>query len=453
MSNSVPMGSYPPSNVDMNGLLVATCRPDQSGAYPPIYNVPHGTIQLAQGYNALPGGASWPFPMAPVAEPHSSSQPMHGMSSPTTYGPFGGAMPPSTPGAMPPSTPGAQPPMQGSATPSASARATPSAPARGAASGAAPPATPGAAGDAAPRAGKAPAVDDAPDSSESAEGRAGRKRTPAKGEKDNKTGRRKIKIEFIDDDSRRHITFSKRKAGIMKKAYELATLTGTQVLLLVVSQTGLVYTFTTPKLEAIVKQPEGRNLIQECLNAPGPSDEAGPSTQGPPAGDLYTKYEGDEGDEGEEDEEDEEDTSLLHHPDLGLTAQAFTTSPISETAPYGAPPGAPLFHPGWGMPGLAQRAETKQHIKRRRTQPNLAGTGLQQPPAYTSMTMPPMPVERNLSEPLLANGLPMYYAQPLGGGEERAPHLGSAAPVAPELQRPSPRPESASAGHAPPPSS
>jgi hypothetical protein len=44
--------------------------------------------------------------------------------------------------------------------------------------------------------------------------------------------------------AKRHISFSKRKAGIMKKAYELSTLTGTQVLLLVVSETGLVYTFT-----------------------------------------------------------------------------------------------------------------------------------------------------------------------------------------------------------------
>lgn len=37
------------------------------------------------------------------------------------------------------------------------------------------------------------------------------------GKKKEKKGRRKIKIEFIDDKSRRHITFSKRKAGIMKK--------------------------------------------------------------------------------------------------------------------------------------------------------------------------------------------------------------------------------------------
>lgn len=38
---------------------------------------------------------------------------------------------------------------------------------------------------------------------------------PRTGEK--RAGRRKIKIEYIDDKSRRHITFSKRKAGIMKK--------------------------------------------------------------------------------------------------------------------------------------------------------------------------------------------------------------------------------------------
>ena len=109
---------------------------------------------------------------------------------------------------------------------------------------------------------------------------------------DDKPGRerRKIEIKFIQDKSRWHITFSKRKAGIMKKvrshlhhtrrdvsfrsacalltllpqAYELSVLTGTQVLLLVVSETGLVYTFTTPKLQPLVTKAEGKNLIQVC---------------------------------------------------------------------------------------------------------------------------------------------------------------------------------------------
>lgn len=80
--------------------------------------------------------------------------------------------------------------------------------------------------------------------------------------------RRKIEIKFIQDKARRHITFSKRKHGIMKKAWELSVLTGTQVLLLVVSETGLVYTFTTPKLQPLVTQSEGKTLIQSCLNAP-----------------------------------------------------------------------------------------------------------------------------------------------------------------------------------------
>eukprot|EP01098_Paradermamoeba_levis_P013324 TRINITY_DN6056_c0_g1_i1.p1 TRINITY_DN6056_c0_g1~~TRINITY_DN6056_c0_g1_i1.p1 ORF type:complete len:141 (-),score=30.23 TRINITY_DN6056_c0_g1_i1:68-490(-) len=96
-----------------------------------------------------------------------------------------------------------------------------------------------------------------------------------------KTGRRKIKIEFIDDKSRRQITFSKRKSGLMKKAYELTTLTGTQALLLVASETGHVYTFATPKLQPFVTLPEGKNLIQSCLNAPdGPQAQ----TAQPPAG-------------------------------------------------------------------------------------------------------------------------------------------------------------------------
>lgn len=117
---------------------------------------------------------------------------------------------------------------------------------------------------------------------------------------DKKAGRRKIKIEFIQDKSRRHITFSKRKAGIMKKAYELSTLTGTQVLLLVVSETGLVYTFTTAKLQPLVTQPEGKNLIQACLNAPhgtlpstmpvgaplGRSANVGPPSAPPPTNNI-----------------------------------------------------------------------------------------------------------------------------------------------------------------------
>jgi hypothetical protein len=112
-----------------------------------------------------------------------------------------------------------------------------------------------------------------------------------------KAGRRKINIEFIEDKNRRHITFSKRKAGIMKKAYELSTLTGTQVLLLVASETGHVYTFATPKLQPLITKQEGKNLIQSCLNAPDNIPQSPPhhvppprATQAPPYQDPSLMY-------------------------------------------------------------------------------------------------------------------------------------------------------------------
>jgi hypothetical protein len=43
------------------------------------------------------------------------------------------------------------------------------------------------------------------------------------GDGDDENARRKIKIEYIEDKSRRHITFSKRKAGIMKKVGPTST--------------------------------------------------------------------------------------------------------------------------------------------------------------------------------------------------------------------------------------
>ncbi|ELR17758.1 SRFtype transcription factor (DNA-binding and dimerization domain) domain containing protein [Acanthamoeba castellanii str. Neff] len=82
------------------------------------------------------------------------------------------------------------------------------------------------------------------------------------------SGRRRIDIKFIENKSRRQVTFSRRKRGLMKKAYELTTLTGTQALVLIASETGHVYTFATPKLQPVVTLREGKELIQSCLNAP-----------------------------------------------------------------------------------------------------------------------------------------------------------------------------------------
>ena len=47
------------------------------------------------------------------------------------------------------------------------------------------------------------------------------------------------------------------------QAYELSTLTGTQVMLLVASETGHVYTFATRKLQPMITSDAGKALIQE----------------------------------------------------------------------------------------------------------------------------------------------------------------------------------------------
>lgn len=78
-------------------------------------------------------------------------------------------------------------------------------------------------------------------------------------------GKQKIPISFMHDRVRRCSTFSKRKTGLMKKAFELAELTGAEVMLLVASETNHVYTFTTNRLKPMVESETGRELIQSCL--------------------------------------------------------------------------------------------------------------------------------------------------------------------------------------------
>ena len=84
------------------------------------------------------------------------------------------------------------------------------------------------------------------------------------------TGRRKIAIEYIPEKAKRVVSFTKRKAGLMKKAFELSTLTKTQCLLVVVSETGLVYTFATTAFKPLVELPIGRRFISRALNGSEP---------------------------------------------------------------------------------------------------------------------------------------------------------------------------------------
>ena len=65
-------------------------------------------------------------------------------------------------------------------------------------------------------------------------------------------GRKKIKIEKIEEGRNRQVTFLKRKAGLFKKAYELATLTDSQVGVIVFGHNGRLSQFCSTDMDAML---------------------------------------------------------------------------------------------------------------------------------------------------------------------------------------------------------
>jgi len=175
--------------------------------------------------------------------------------------------------------------------------------------------------------------------------------TPPPVKEPQRRGRRKISIEYISDKSRRQITFSKRKAGIMKKAYELATLTGTQVLLLVASESGHVYTFATPKLQPLITEQEGKNLIQNCLNAPSsnnPDQNEAAGDQDSPTSSLNIrayahKREVDDGDADADGDEDDEEPEQIPIPKAEPQRVSQKVSDFAQAGSYPMVGGSPAY--------------------------------------------------------------------------------------------------------------
>ncbi|PLW42705.1 hypothetical protein PCANC_07920 [Puccinia coronata f. sp. avenae] len=88
-----------------------------------------------------------------------------------------------------------------------------------------------------------------------------------KGQSKYSVPRRQIKIEYIQDKSRRNITFGKRKNGIFKKAQEISILTGCEVMLIVAPKDSepQAFTYATTKLKPLISEPAGEAYIQNCL--------------------------------------------------------------------------------------------------------------------------------------------------------------------------------------------
>ncbi|GJT21727.1 agamous-like MADS-box protein AGL15 [Tanacetum coccineum] len=65
-------------------------------------------------------------------------------------------------------------------------------------------------------------------------------------------GRGKIEIKKIENVSTRQVTFSKRRAGLLKKAHELSVLCDAEVGIIVFSNTGRLYEFCSTSMRGII---------------------------------------------------------------------------------------------------------------------------------------------------------------------------------------------------------
>jgi MADS-box transcription factor len=59
-------------------------------------------------------------------------------------------------------------------------------------------------------------------------------------------GRGKIEIKRIENSSNRHVTFTKRKGGIVKKAKEISVLCDAKVSLVIFSSNGKLVEYCSP---------------------------------------------------------------------------------------------------------------------------------------------------------------------------------------------------------------
>ena len=63
----------------------------------------------------------------------------------------------------------------------------------------------------------------------------------------------------------------------LSQANELAILTGAEVMLLIASETGHVYSYATDRLKPIIQGSEGEQLVLSCLKQPQENSRGGSS--------------------------------------------------------------------------------------------------------------------------------------------------------------------------------
>ncbi|KAL9861137.1 Agamous-like MADS-box protein AGL23 [Arabidopsis thaliana] len=79
-------------------------------------------------------------------------------------------------------------------------------------------------------------------------------------------GRRKVEIVKMTKESNLQVTFSKRKAGLFKKASELCTLCDAKIAMIVFSPAGKVFSFGHPNVDVLLDHFRGRVVEHNNTN-------------------------------------------------------------------------------------------------------------------------------------------------------------------------------------------
>ncbi|KAK3030914.1 hypothetical protein RJ639_036652 [Escallonia herrerae] len=88
-------------------------------------------------------------------------------------------------------------------------------------------------------------------------------------------GRQRIEIKKVEKPSQLHVTFSKRRAGLFKKAGEISALCGGEMAVLVRSPANKVYAFGHPSAESILDRYVASPPGQPEAHANASEDEPG----------------------------------------------------------------------------------------------------------------------------------------------------------------------------------
>ncbi|VDD82261.1 unnamed protein product [Mesocestoides corti] len=79
-------------------------------------------------------------------------------------------------------------------------------------------------------------------------------------------GRKKIEIKRIDDERNRQVTFTKRKLGLMKKAYELSVLCDCEIALIIFNSAKRLFQYASSDMDQVLLRYTEYNEPHESKN-------------------------------------------------------------------------------------------------------------------------------------------------------------------------------------------